>query len=765
MLLLKYIHGIMSIGKKNGFSSASFDTDGHKALVHAQGKFSYTNEDLTQLRAACSCLLHNIHSKYSTLRLPSNDASNHVRDETCVTDDMDTTDESSLGSSVSRSDDSLDTDSDWTNGDNNMEVDEDVDELGPTACTDDRAVDRTPSQFFLQRTSCSDSTCCSDDDDEPPYDSTSAQRRYNRYLSRASAEREQPKPDGLFCPGDVVEYQNVNFIGVPKRAAISTIKDSKTQRYIVLDNGCVLRPKLHIVKKVRMYCGASGNLIPNPLGQWHHVEKCTLQPGALIPDDVTDGCDDGDDESDDDSYGSEESSVNLGYVTDVGRKRQRARTGDGLTTNKVTAKMAEVRRWNNYMKSKMPYPKFAWTEQGTADYYRAIDTVNDRYCKMLQIGNASKVFRNGEGVCAMLRATTKQDFYKAAGNVQLSYKRYCRTHKTVLRELRIRTELLPNPRHYQFEHIRGHASRCTNRQTIVKEQILKYEHYLANLNILKCSECLECNVEEKPIQDESTYKCESCTRRKDPNFFLDNNLHPVWYLTDDDGNYVKDDTGNPIPQFHIPDVLKRLSMGEKLLIRRCANMVPSVHIRSGIFGLKGHCVTFPQDISQMCDELPQRSESIVTFIRNIGNKETTGGYPTMLKVKKKNVIDALLWLKKHNPFYKNITINESNLDWMKGKEVANIASVAQKIATKETSRSKLKENEEEYVSRCHAQYPDAQDEEEAMPVAGMHANEKPSIPTGRQAEHVKELIATAKRTGQTSKVMQFPPIDHDSAIS
>ena len=67
----------------------------------------------------------------------------------------------------------------------------------------------------------------------------------------------------------------------------------------------------------------------------------------------------------------------------------------------------------------------------------------------------------------------------------------------------------------------------------------------------------------------------------------------------------------------------------------------------------------------------------------------------MLKVKKKNVIDALLWLKKHNPFYKNITINESNLDWMKGKEVANIASVAQKVATKETPRSKLKENEEE----------------------------------------------------------------------
>ncbi len=59
-------------------------------------------------------------------------------------------------------------------------------------------------------------------------------------------------------------------------------------------------------------------------------------------------------------------------------------------------------------------------------------------------------------------------------------------------------------------------------------------------------------------------------------------------------------------------------MAEKLLIRRCANFVPSIHLSIGTFALKGHCVTFPQDITEMCNELPLRKEAVVVFIRYIG---------------------------------------------------------------------------------------------------------------------------------------------------
>ena len=72
------------------------------------------------------------------------------------------------------------------------------------------------------------------------------------------------------------------------------------------------------------------------------------------------------------------------------------------------------------------------------------------------------------------------------------------------------------------------------------------------------------------------------------------------------------------------------------------------------FGLSRHCVTFPQDITKMCDELPQRKGTLLKFIRNIGNKDTLSIFPTKLAVDRQKVVDALLWLKKHNPVYRTI---------------------------------------------------------------------------------------------------------------
>ena len=156
----------------------------------------------------------------------------------------------------------------------------------------------------------------------------------------------------------------------------------------------------------------------------------------------------------------------------------------------------------------------------------------------------------------------------------------------------------------------------------MKEQILTFEEYLSSLNILKCSVCLECKIEAKPLSDDTNYICNKCTTRKDPDFFLRNNLHPVWYLVNDEREYVLDTKGAKIPQYHIPEELSTLSMYEKLLIRRCANFVPTVHLRNGVFALKGHAVTFPQDITELCDELPQKKDKIITFIRKILATET-----------------------------------------------------------------------------------------------------------------------------------------------
>ena len=144
-----------------------------------------------------------------------------------------------------------------------------------------------------------------------------------------------------------------------------------------------------------------------------------------------------------------------------------------------------------------------------------------------------------------------------------------------------------------------------------------------------CTGCKECHIESKPATSDLTYACKDCKKRKDPDYCIKNNLHPVWYLVDDKNNYVLDENGKRVVQYHIP------------VIRRCANFVPSLHLKNGIFGLKGHCVTFPQDITEMCDEFPQRKETLLTFVRNTGNKDTDAVFPISLRVNRLKVLNAL----------------------------------------------------------------------------------------------------------------------------
>ena len=105
----------------------------------------------------------------------------------------------------------------------------------------------------------------------------------------------------------------------------------------------------------------------------------------------------------------------------------------------------------------------------------------------------------------------------------------------------------------------------------------------------------------------------------------------------------------------------------------------------------------------MCDELPNREETILVFIRYIGNKDTSAVYSKSMRVNRQNVIEALIWLKKNNPHYRNVTINELNLDWMKNKDEANIGQEREILSTKDTQRYKVLSTEEEMVANAHRQ--------------------------------------------------------------
>ncbi len=61
-----------------------------------------------------------------------------------------------------------------------------------------------------------------------------------------------------------------------------------------------------------------------------------------------------------------------------------------------------------------------------------------------------------------------------------------------------------------------------------------------------CFQCRECQVESKAVNDKLMYECKSCKERVEPNYYIKNNLHPVWYLLDDDNNYALDENGDSV---------------------------------------------------------------------------------------------------------------------------------------------------------------------------------------------------------------------------
>ncbi len=194
--------------------------------------------------------------------------------------------------------------------------------------------------------------------------------------------------------------------------------------------------------------------------------------------------------------------------------------------------------------------------------------------------------------------------------------------------------------------------------------------------------------------------------------------------------------------------------------------MPSIHLSNGTFALIGHCVTFPQDITKMCNNLPLRKEAVVVFICYIGNKDTCAVYPKSLRASKQNVLKALLWLKKHNPHYADITINELNLDWMNGKNEANIGTQGTILKTKDTQRYKINAIKEEVISNVHKPFENNYLNDDCcdMDMGCMHANESNTLPTGMDAEIMKSFVDIAKKMSQLSEIMEFPPIDHDSPI-
>jgi len=131
-----------------------------------------------------------------------------------------------------------------------------------------------------------------------------------------------------------------------------------------------------------------------------------------------------------------------------------------------------------------------------------------------------------------------------------------------------------------FSEFRRVGYRCQQKLATM----FRFEGRMFRLKHNKCPRCHGVSLTEGFMPGQSVY-CKGCRKNKDK-FTCQNHAFPIWY--NDEG----------MPQWHVPEVLKRLTIAEQMLIQRLSPYIPVLHIRNGVMGLKGHVCSFPQEIGE-----------------------------------------------------------------------------------------------------------------------------------------------------------------------
>ena len=195
------------------------------------------------------------------------------------------------------------------------------------------------------------------------------------------------------------------------------------------------------------------------------------------------------------------------------------------------------------------------------------------------------------------------------------------------------------------------------------QQAINFEDYMFKLTFGQCCICHQ----RRLIMNTLNGIYSNCQSKKHNLFYSpENKVLPPW----------KSKKG--VVKYTIPPQLQHLTLAEKLLIQRVSPLIPVIHIKNGILGSRGHVVSFFQDITNICSELP-RLPSDITMIKVVRTGTTADGenLQNIFNVNRYRILNALLWLKEHNSLYADITIKESNLDWMVGSQSQCLQHVIQ----------------------------------------------------------------------------------------
>ena len=272
--ILRYASGFACISEES-FSIESFDADGHSNIISSHDQFSYNEVEIKRLRQDCLRLVCGVFEKYCTVRSKSAEKCEFSDcSQKCCSNGGHESDEESVSTKSSSDSSSMLSEN---SGSIYMPEDDDIEPDKTDHLYGDSAAN-------LNNSYCSECTNHAGDDDSSIEECYSDYKKSGGTRCRSSVtsnDDDSACAAKVVCPGDIVEYRDIQSGGPAKRDSIVTIEDSTKATYIVLKSGVILRPKTHVIRKVKVYCDATENLIPNPLAKWLDVDKCYLQSGSL----------------------------------------------------------------------------------------------------------------------------------------------------------------------------------------------------------------------------------------------------------------------------------------------------------------------------------------------------------------------------------------------------------------------------------------------------------------------------------------------------
>lgn len=572
--------------------------------------------------------------------------------------------------------------------------------------------------------------------------------------------------------GDVIEYRTTDK-AVPKKGVIVSIGTLSSDAVIKVNDGTWLTKSKHHVKRVEISRGDGEKSITNPNPTWRSLRKVHIVTGIeeASDDEYENECDNADNVSTAETlFNTSESNCQGGdldidiSVDEVPEAEELSHSGDTRQNRIVNqTRIRHEKKKNDSRRATETYLR--WARPGS-EYNKARRIVNKYYLACLAYGIKEHFYQ-----IKLFDAPTKNEFDRLEKLLRNRIKYRCDNNFIKL-DIRNDVVFMDNSRYGK----RGDLNE-TNRERKAYEEMLMFEYQMRTLQMKTCIVCRENSLQfkdkEELIRDgasvlecgdnEYSFVCDKCKRNKlgvDDMYHLESNLHPIWYERDQNGDFRFDNEGNKVARYDIPSELKNLTMAEKLLIRRCSPLIPSHHIKNGVYGIDGHCVCFPQNIDQMCSDLPQQQSNMVIFVRHISNRVTGSEHSRHYKVNKNRVLSALRWLKIHHIGYHDITITESNLDWIQGDNVYE-STKKYEFDTKYRKKDAVHNAEETVSSNQCGGNNDGQDE---AGLETVHPNYKQNKPNPEQSEIIKSFKSTAEGTGQSHKVLDFPPIDHSEPL-